>query len=481
MIFFAFGVNHLRAPVEVREAFALDEEGKRRLHRSVSLADGSELLLLSTCNRTEAYVYGHPEDVDSVREALSSIAGTPWPHDAAFFFRDEAAVQHVLEVAGGLKSLVLGDAQIFSQLKEAYRIAVEEERVDTTMHRLLHTAFRTAKRIINETDLSAGAASIPHQAVEAAKNELGGRDRALPADARALIVGSGSMGVIAAESLRCEGVVHLSVTNRSEQRGRDGARRLQADFVPWDQRHEAAAEADLVIVATSAEDPVLYTDALRRAKESSPDRGLLLIIDISVPRNVERGVEGLNHVRVLNVDQLVHVTDEAEEERVSAVPDARAIVDEMHSEFVSWVFHHQALQPAIRAIAETFETIRLQEVSRHHQRFSEADRAELDRITKSILQKLLAVPIVRLKSVNPESIDFVHGIRLLHALFERKDCDDDVAGAHERPEAVGNQVREDCPIDPQLPGERFATQDADLDLDEVLRLFSKRDASSSRT
>lgn len=476
MTFYAFGLNHLRAPVAVREAFALDEEGKRALHRHVELTPSSELLLLSTCNRTEAYIYGEQPDVEAVQAALAEAAGAPWPEEVSFYFQDEEAVRHVLEVAAGLKSLVLGDAQIFSQLKEAYRIAVEEQRVDTTMHRLLHTAFRTAKRVINETDLTSGAASIPCQAVEAVKVHYAAQHRK-PLDAlRALVVGSGSMGRLAAQALRLERIREIAFTNRTQDRALDASERYHATFVPWEERHAKAARADVVIVATSAEHPVLHFEEFRA--ELTGDS--VVIVDISVPRNVDAGIDRLPGVHVINVDQLVQVDEGTQEARASAVPAARRIVDEMHGEFVSWVFHHQALQPAIQAIAETFETIRAQEVNRHHQRFSEPDRAELDRITKSIIQKLLAVPIVRLKSVEPESIDFVRGIRLLHALFRRQDCDDsslqDVRASSRRTEAFPTGPREDCPIDPQLPGDRFARHDADLEVDDVLRLFSARDA-----
>ncbi|MEX0599466.1 MAG: glutamyl-tRNA reductase, partial [Rhodothermales bacterium] len=294
----------------------------------------------------------------------------------------------------------------------------------------------------------------------------------------ALVVGSGSMGLIAAEALCLERIRSLSFTNRSEERGRAASSKYHATFVPWSDRYQAAAAADVVIVATSAEEPVLFFEPFRDAGVSDG----LLIIDISVPRNVERGIEELPGIHVINVDQLIEVAEGTQEVRASAVPDARRIVDEMLGEFVSWVFHHQALQPAIRAIGETFEAIRVQEVNRHHQRFSEADRAELDRITRSIIQKLLAVPIVRLKSVDPESINFAHGIRLLHALFERQECEDDRVGTSSDAPPLDSRseaLREDCPIEPQLPGAPFADEELEMDLRDILRSFPGRDEGTT--
>lgn len=479
MTFFAFGVNHLRAPVEVREAFALSEEGKRALHRRVALATGSELILLSTCNRTEAYLHGSSDDIDAVKEELCAAAGRPWPEAQAFHVQDEDAVRHVLEVAAGLKSLVLGDAQIFSQLKEAYRIAVEEERVGTTMHRLMHTAFRTAKRIINETDLSTGAASVPFVAVDTARRTLASESDPSTASLRALVVGCGTMGRMALEALKEYGFSSISLTNRSEGRGREVAKRASVDFINWDERHGSALQHDVVVVATSAEDPVILA-----AEVAVLPKRATTFVDISVPRNIEAAVADLGYT-VIDLDNLMGLVSETESMRRTTVPAAHRVVREMLGEFVSWVFHHQALQPVIQTIADTFETIRANEVERHHQRLAAVDRMELDRITQSIVQKILAVPVVRLKSVEPESINFVQGIRLLHALFRRGECEEQ-DGAETIPSTptifapTDTEQREVCPIDPQLPRGKQAQRITELELDDVLRLFSLESGDLNR-
>ena len=469
MTFYAFGVNHLRAPVETREAFALSEERKRELFRSIDLAPGSELIILSTCNRTEAYLSGTPADVSSVRKALCSAANRPWPADSAFHLQDEEAVRHVLEVASGLKSMVLGDGQIFSQLKEAYRIAVEEQGVGASMHRLMHSAFRAAKRVINETDLNSGAASIPYVAVEVATKLLESSDGRSPRSMRALVVGSGSMGRMAVDALQKKGIVDITIANRSEDRGREAAERAGVAFCEWERLHDACSEHNVVIVATSAEYPVITAGELRQASVADT-----IFADISVPRNVEATVTELG-CRVIDLDDLNAWLAETEAVRRTAVPAARAIVSEMLAEFVTWVFHHQALQPVIQTIADTFESIRVSEVERHHQRFSELDKQELDEITRSIMQKILAVPVVRLKSVEPESIDFVQGIRLLHALFRRDACEDsERERALEPPFQVqaGEPPREDCPIQPRRPLPDVADHITDLALEDVLRLYA---------
>jgi glutamyl-tRNA reductase len=169
MKFYALGLNHHHAPVGETDAFALDAEEQRTLYDNLILSEGAEVVILSTCNRTEAYLYGRQPDARRVEVALADAAVKPWPEDAAFRRTDEAAVRHVLHVASGLNSMVLGDQQILAQVKEAYQRAVDAGQVHSLMHRLLHTAFRAAKRVSTETDLSRGAASVSTASVEMAR------------------------------------------------------------------------------------------------------------------------------------------------------------------------------------------------------------------------------------------------------------------------------------------------------------------------
>ncbi len=421
MLFISFGLNYETASVGVREAFALNEQKQRAFYRSLQLSDDAELIVLSTCNRTEVYLYGTHDDARIVEQALAEQAGVAWPADEAFVLYDEAAVRHLLHVASGLKSMVLGDAQILAQVKEAYRVAVDEEKVGAVLHRLMHTAFRAAKRVVTETAVTSGVLSVSGAAVAMAQSHFEQQSRGGLAGRRALLIGAGQMGSLALYALKKYRLASLSVTNRSVARARTVAAAAGASVVPWGDRYEALRESDLIIVATSAEAPVLRAAHLPAQKKSLP----VLVIDISIPRNVDRTAEEIPGYRVLDLDALKDWMARVEEGRRAEVPVAQSICESLLAEFVSWMFHQQALQPAVQAIRETFERIRIQEIERHHHRFDAIDREELDSITRSIMQKILAIPIVRLKSTDPESIDFVRGIRLLQGLFTRPLCDDD--------------------------------------------------------
>jgi len=416
MKFYALGLNHEQASVDRTDAFALDPEEQRALYRELILSEQAEVVVLSTCNRTEAYLYGREADVRRVRQALADAAGEPWP-DQAFQRSDEAAVRHVLHVTAGLNSMVLGDQQILAQVKDAYQRAVDEGQVHSLMHRLLHTAFRAAKRVSSETDLSRGAASVSTAAVEMARRYFDREPSRSLSDVEVLLIGAGKMGRLALTALQSDAPASTAITNRSQDRAETVAESYDGTVIPWEERHRAAADADLVLVATGAPEPILSEEALPEG--GNEER---LLVDIARPRNVDPAVDDRPGYRVLNLDDLQAWTGKVRERRSTAVPDAKAICEDLLSDFVTWVFHQQALQPAIQAIRETFDTIRRQEVDRHAHR-TDMDRSEVDQLTKSIMQKLLAVPIVRLKNVDPDSIDFVQGVKLLHALFAPSDSE----------------------------------------------------------
>lgn len=417
--FHALGLNHETASVSVREAFALDRKAKQELYAAWRAAREGELLLVSTCNRTEAYLYGTADDVIRVRDLLSQHAGSPWPASESFHFQDEAALRHVLEVACGLRSQVLGDAQIFSQIKEEYRLAVESGSVGTVMHRLLHSAFQAAKRVATETSLHHGTTSVAGVAVQAARQYFARRGQPDLEGVRVLVVGAGEMARLALEALRTLAPSMLMLTNRTLQRVKALARPGE-QIVPWEQRAQALAQCDLVIVATSAPEPILTVNMV----PSRCQTHRLLLIDLSVPRNVDPAIDRLAGYRVLDLDAIKARQAAVESQRRQAAQQARQICKELLHEFVTWYFHQQALQPVIQTIRDTFETIRRQEIERHYRRFSEIDQEELDRLMRSIMQKLLAIPIVRLKSIDPDSIDFVRGIQLLAQLFSRPSCEE---------------------------------------------------------
>ncbi|MEM8599391.1 MAG: glutamyl-tRNA reductase [Bacteroidota bacterium] len=410
MKLYVLGLNHERAPVAVREAFALPHAALRRFYAAWTASTDAACVVITTCNRTEAVVHGTGQDVALAATLLASEAGVPWPTGVAFLHDDEAAVRHVLSVAAGLRSLVLGDAQILHQVKEGYRLAVEEDTVDAVLHRLMHTAFRGAKQVRTETGLAHGAASVSSRAVTVARAHA--PDQQLDGQ-RVVLVGAGQMALAALNALASYDLASLTITNRSHERAEVLARQYEGRPCAWADRHEAIAHADVALVASGAREPVVLARAL---PPRCPTRSTL-VIDIAVPRNVEHAVREVPGYTVLDLDELHQGVAATATARQAALPDAQAIVETHLADFVTWVFHQHALQPTIQAIRTTFDAIRQQELHRHAHRIPDVARADVERLTESILQKLLAVPIVRLKTTDPDSLGFVQGIRALSTIF----------------------------------------------------------------
>lgn len=434
MTFYAFGLNYKSTSVATAEAFPLDADVQRELYATLDLSPRAEVMFLSTCNRKEVYLYGQEADVQAIQARFSSRANQPWPHDEAFGYKNEAAVRHVIEVACGLRSMVPGDGQIFAQMKNAYQRAVEYGGIQSVMHRLLHASFRAAKKVAVQTDLSREAASVSSAAVAMGRDYFAKCDNCTDLeDAQTLLVGTGEMGKLALKALNEPERTGLFVTNRTVDRARSVAADHGADPIAWRDRYRAVEEADFVIVATGAPEPVLTKSRLSSTRTGGG--GETLFVDISMPRTVDPDIAALDGCTLYDLDDLKVWTGQGNREWESEVSRARAVCEEQMEEFVTWVFHQEAMEPAIQAIRDTFDAIREQEVERHAHR-TDMNRAEVDRLTTSILQKLLAIPIVKLKNVDPESIDFVQGIQLLQALFSRPSCEDEGARSlEERPDS----------------------------------------------
>lgn len=462
MHFFSFGLNHHKANTTLRDHFVLSEAKLRQVYRSLDLSGGAGCVILSTCNRTECYLHGTEADVEMIQAAMGVAVNEKWPVDAAFRVKDEAAVLHTFQVTCGLNSMVLGDGQILSQVKDAYRIAVEENRVDAVLHRLMHTAFSTAKQVMNETRMMGGTASVAGTAAAITIQEL---SRLQLAEAsKILVVGGGQMGRLVIEHLSKYRDLKLSFTNRSCER----ADAIVGQFphvkhIEWPERFSEMDASDAVIVASGAEQHVVEATDLtpRPAKANS-----VLIIDIAMPRNVDPEINALPGYRVFDLDVLQHMIDDVLQQRKDEMPGAQEICKRMLADFVSWFFHHQAMQPAIQAILQTFDTIRLQEIERHQGLFSEIDYQQLDRITRSIMQKVLAVPVVRLKNVGHDHIDYINGVKLLQTLFARTSCEDpaiaspgfyeDIIGGIKTPEEANLSTLAACPFH-EIEGDDFVT------------------------
>jgi glutamyl-tRNA reductase len=397
------GANHRSAPIEVRERFAMSRtEAPAVLADLIDSGATAEAVLLSTCNRTELYLSLadlHRGDA-AFRSILADRVGAPVESLDPYLYvhRDRGAAQHLYRVTAGLDSMVLGEPQIQGQVRDAYQLALETRGlagpvVGSTLNRLFQGALNAGGRVRSETELSLGAASVSTAAVELAKKIFGSlRGR------RALVVGAGEMSELTLELLRTEGIRGCLVTNRTYARAAELAERWGGRAVAWDDLGEVLPGADIVICSTAAPHPVLTLERFRSALPRGASRPLC-IIDIAIPRDVDPRVGDEPNVFLYNVDDLRQIVDASIERRRAEIPRADQIVDTCVEEFWEW-YASLAVVPTIRDLRERGESLRVAELERTLRRLSHLpaeDQQAIDAMTRSLLNKLLHTPTVRLR------------------------------------------------------------------------------------
>lgn len=390
--FLVIGTSHAYAPVELRERVACAEDEIGALLAELRERFASEAAILSTCNRTEIYLVPRDEmfGADDALRWLGENRGVAID-PANFFARDGvAAAHHLMEVASGVDSQVIGDIQILGQVKGAYKAAKENGALGPVLTRLFETALRAGKRVVTETNLFTGAVSISYVAVE-----LAGKIFYPLADKRALVVGAGETGELTAQSLRGRGVTEITVTNRTEERGRAMLARLGAGWwLPWERLGESLAEFDIVIVATGARAVLLDEATVRRAAAARGGRQMLLV-DLAVPRNVDPRVGEIPNVFYKDLNDLNAVIATNVERRREEIPAAEKVIAEELEEFGAW--HRTApLRPVVAELSRRAEAIARAMLEENRGRFSEKDFANVEKLVGGVVRKIIALPAARL-------------------------------------------------------------------------------------
>jgi glutamyl-tRNA reductase len=362
------GVNHKSTPLAVRELLALSDAACATGLRS--LVDGEivrEGLIVSTCNRvevlTETAAGRLNETTERIVEFLTQANELPRSQFEKDLYQhtDDQAVRHLFRVASSLDSMVVGEPQVLGQVRRAYSIALEAGTTGRILNRLVHHAFRVAKRVRTETGIAANAVSISYMAVELGKkifDSFAGRT--------ALLIGAGEMAELAARHLVTAGVSRVLLANRSEEPARALASDLGGTPVPFDRLTEHLSQADIVICSTAADDYVVSEPMMRAASAKRRNRPVFFI-DISVPRNIDPAVGKIPNVFVFDIDDLESVVSSNIREREREAQRAELIVE---SEIMQFQQALRALEsgPAIGALKQMFQDIARRELKRQRNR-----------------------------------------------------------------------------------------------------------------
>ncbi len=426
MRLFAVGLSHRTAPVELRECVDFSRNGvEAALSALAERGAARELVILSTCNRSEIYAGG---DTDATAEALGRFFGEyhSLPHDQMtphlYVHKGADAARHLFRVASGLDSLVVGEPQILGQVKSAYSVASDRHCTGALTNRLFHSAFAVGKRVRTETGLGEGAVSVSYAAIALAKKIFGGLK-----GLSVLILGAGEMAKLTGIHLHAQEVKQITIASRTLSAAQGLASRLDGHAVPWADLDAALGAADIVITATGATDPVLTRARIEEVMRPRRRRPLF-VIDIALPRDVEASVGNLDQVFLYNIDDLQAIVKENLTRRGAELQRADAIVDEEVGKFASWMQSREII-PTVVALRQRFEAIRQAELARLAPKLNglppEA-RARLDEITHLIVEKLLLTPTEQLKSVSDETMvvtysDALNRLFSLAAAEEKED------------------------------------------------------------
>lgn len=391
--FRAISLSHKSAPVEIREIIALDEASIHSL--LVKLKDFfsvSDTLILSTCNRTEIY-YAHELDLSSeiikligVEKGINSII------DYIAYFKiykeDKDAINHLFKVSMGLEAQVVGDMQISNQVKRAYQATSDLDMAGPFLHRLMHTIFFTNKRVVQETAFRDGAASVSYAAVELIQ-ELTSNTF----EPRILLIGVGEIGEDVAKNMVHLPNAKVTITNRTFDKAEVLAEEMGFEVIPFENVVEAMQNSDVIISSIMKSDPFITKNLVKEFDIPS----YKLFVDLSVPRSIETSIEDIPGVLLYNVDNIRSKASETLENRLAAIPKVEQIIEESIEEFYNWK-KEMMVSPTINKLKNALEQIRLEEMERFLKNADEKEIAVIDKITKSMMQKILKIPVVQLKA-----------------------------------------------------------------------------------
>lgn len=406
MPLFVIGLNHKTADVALRERLAVGAaELKKALHELRGAAPISELSLLSTCNRTEFHGVSEQPDnaLQHIRNWCRARLGLNEQavSDSAFYqTQDLDAIRHMIRVASGLDSMVLGEPQIFGQMKTAYAQAVEHETAEQELHRVFRHVFTVSKKVRSDTAIGANPVSVASVAVRLARRVFSELE-----DAHALLIGAGETIALAARHLHSEGVAQINIANRTVENGMALAEEVNGHAMALANIPDAMHTADIVITSTASQLPVIGKGMVEQALKVRKNKPIF-IVDIAVPRDVEEQVADLDNVYLYSIDDLQDIVEDNRRDREAEVQRADAIIDLAIEEFAGQQAERQATGH-VRAYRQSAEQLRDRELRKALAALQSGRAPEdvISNLAKGLTNKLIHSPSVQMKQASAQQDD----------------------------------------------------------------------------
>lgn len=374
--FYAIGLSYKKADAEIRGHFSLDEDSKRAVLKQAKHNGIESLIVTSTCNRTEIYGFAeHPFQL--IQLLCDNTKGTVEEFQrVAYVYKNKDAISHMFRVGSGLDSQILGDFEIISQLKTSARLSRKHQLFNPFLERLVNSVIQASKRIKTETDISSGATSVSFASVQYIMKSIDN-----VSEKNILLFGTGKIG-----RNTCENLVkhtknpHITLINRTKDKAEAVAGKFNLLVKDYSQLQEEINTSDILVVATGAQNPTVDKHCIQTTKP-------LLILDLSIPKNVNENVSELSNVTLVHLDDLAQITDDTLERRKEHIPVAEAIIEDIKTEFNAWLATRK-FAPTMKALKHKLTGFATAELDTQRKKMSDFNEAQAEVISNKIIQKI---------------------------------------------------------------------------------------------
>jgi glutamyl-tRNA reductase len=374
--FYVIGLSYKKADAKMRGEFSLDKTAKTNLLTQAKASGVESVVATSTCNRTEIYGFArHPYEL--IKLLCDNPRGTVEAFQSvAYVYKNSDAIRHMFKVGAGLDSQILGDFEIISQLKLSAKISKKHQLLNAYLERLINAVIQASKRIKTETELSSGATSVSFASVHYIKKTIDDIS-----SKNILLFGTGKIGRNTCENLiKHTKNEHITLINRTRDRADKVAGKFKLLVKDYSQLQEEIGNTDILIVATGAQNPTIDKHLIQNKKP-------LLILDLSIPKNVNENVMELPLVNLVHLDHLSQMTDETLEKRKVFIPIAESIISDIQTEFEAWV-DNRKFAPTIKALKQKLELFATAEVDVQRKKINEFNEAQAELISANLVQKI---------------------------------------------------------------------------------------------
>lgn len=401
--FYTVGLSYKKANADIRGKFSLDPSSMDAILQAAEEQGLDSVLIISTCNRTELHGFAqHPFQL--IKLLCDHSSGTVEEfQEVAYVLKNYEAIDHLFRVGTGLDSQILGDFEIISQLKRSFQRSKKYGLTNHFLERLCNSVIQASKRVKNETNLSSGATSVAFASVQYILRNV--KD---VADKSILLFGTGKIGRNTCENLiKHTGNHHITLINRTKDKAEKVAGKFRVTVRDYGDLQTEIRNTDILIVATASHSPTISKEIIHTDRP-------LLILDLSIPKNVHQDVTDLPNVSLLHLDHLSQMTDETLERRKEQVPEAQAIIAEVKSEFIQWL-ETRKFVPVIKALKKKLKTMKEEEIDFQSKKIKGFNAAQADMVSDRIIHQITKHFANHLKE---SDIDADESLELIQKVFQ---------------------------------------------------------------